>query len=128
MNARYLGVATVRAKLYDLGEYPGAVRSQVPRDRIKGELYQLSEPADQLKELDELEEFYPTRPGKSLFVRRSVRVRLEDGNQSLAWIYLLNRKPQNARALRLGDYTLAHQSNGRSHARHTQRTRRKISR
>jgi gamma-glutamylcyclotransferase (GGCT)/AIG2-like uncharacterized protein YtfP len=117
MNALYLGTGSVRAKLYDLGDYPGAIRSRLPKDRITGELYELSEPVEQLKKLDMIEEFYPSEPSKSLFVRRSVTVRLEDGSQSRAWIYLLNRKPQDAPVVRRGDYLLANRSNGHAKAR-----------
>ena len=119
MNAHYLGKGTVRAKLYDLGEYPGAVTSILPTDRIKGELYELAEPLRQLKELDTLEEFDPLHPAKSLFVRRSVVVRLEDGDQSRAWIYLLNKKPVHARPIRRGDYALARRSSVRTSARNS---------
>lgn len=119
LKPRYLGRGTVRAKLYDLGEYPGAVKSSLPGDKITGELYELTEPASQLRQLDALEEFDPASPAKSLFVRRSVKVDLNDGAQSKAWMYFLNKKPARARVVRRGDYALARASSTRTNSRHS---------
>jgi len=105
--SRFLGAASIRGRLYDLGEYPGAVASDLPGEEIRGEVYELRDLDNQLKVLDELEEFDPERPEKSLFVRRPVQVKLGSGEQIKAWVYFLPRRPRNARLISSGDYRKA---------------------
>lgn len=100
---RYLGRGTIRARLYDLGEYPGAVASHASTDVVQGELYLAAQPDHQLPVIDEIEEFDPNRPGRSLFLRNRATVRLRDGRRVRAWVYFLPREPAKARRLG-GDY------------------------
>jgi gamma-glutamylcyclotransferase (GGCT)/AIG2-like uncharacterized protein YtfP len=106
-GVRYLGKAKIHGRLYDLGQFPGALPSESPAEEIEGELYELSDPTEQLKELDEVEEFYPNRLRKSLFVRELAHVRLPTGQSVRAWVYFLSRKPPNARFIESGDYAEA---------------------
>jgi pyruvate carboxylase len=111
--ARFVGMGRIRGRLYDLGLYPGARRATKRTDRIIGELYELADSAGKLRELDRVEEFYPEKPSKSLFVRRRVEVELDDGTTQRAWAYFLNKKPLNAPLLAHGDY-LQHKKDSRS--------------
>lgn len=102
---RFLGKGRISGRLYDLGEFPGALPSDSPTDEIEGELYQLGNASAQLGELDEVEEFDSDRPDESLFVRRLTNVELESGERLKAWVYFLPRKPAKARLIPSGDYT-----------------------
>lgn len=106
-SARFLGDGIISGRLYDLGEYPGAVPSKSPGDEIRGELYELLDPKAHLRILDEVEEFDPEHPEKSLFVRRPAEVRLKSGERVKAWVYFLPRKPRNARLIAGGDFAAA---------------------
>jgi gamma-glutamylcyclotransferase (GGCT)/AIG2-like uncharacterized protein YtfP len=117
MKPRYRGRGTVKARLCDLGEYPGAVKSSLPGDKIIHELYEINEPVSQLRELDAFEEFDPAIPAERLFVRRSAIVQLKDAVQSRAWIDYVNKKPCRARAIRGGHYTMVRSSSVRTNAR-----------
>ena len=101
---RRLGPASVRGKLYDFGEFPGAIIDQSCRTMIHGELVLL--PADNrvFEVLDRYEEFDPLRPKRSLFIRKKAKVRLADGSSLEGWIYVYNRPPGNAKLVRGGDY------------------------
>ncbi len=107
---RFLGKGNIRARLYDLGRFPGALPSQSSAGRVQGEVYELNNPEEQLRELDALEEFYPKQPEKNLFVRRLTDVKLESGQRCKAWAYFLAKRPANARPLPWGDYSVAHPS------------------
>jgi pyruvate carboxylase len=106
-SARFLDDGIISGRLYDLGEYPGAVPSKSPEDEIRGELYELRNPKAHLRILDEVEEFDPQHPEKSLFVRRPAEVRLTSGETVEAWVYFLPRKPRNARLIASGDFGMA---------------------
>jgi pyruvate carboxylase len=91
-------------RLYDLGEFPGAIPSELPGEEVEGELYELGDLRRQLKALDEYEEFNPDHPEECLFIRQRVDVQIEDGERLKAWAYLLPRKPADARRIVSGDY------------------------
>ncbi len=104
-GARLVGKGTICAKLYDLGDYPGAKPNGGPRGSIvKGELYRLSDPEGAVEILDRYEDFFPERLDKSLFVRRLARVTLEDGRVQEAWTYFYNRPVDESRLVASGNY------------------------
>lgn len=97
--ARYLGRGTIAGTLYDLGRYPGAFRNRKRQSRVTGELYELEGPdiRGRLRALDRYE--------GAEFKRARVKVRLSNGDQRLAWAYLLTEAPPgNARPLPSGVY------------------------
>lgn len=81
-RARYLGRATARGRLFDLGAYPGALFDPAAESLIPGELYALARPSA-LEILDQYEGRY--------FIRRLIRVHPEGGRPQTAWAYHLNR-------------------------------------
>jgi gamma-glutamylcyclotransferase (GGCT)/AIG2-like uncharacterized protein YtfP len=87
-GARYVAGASISGVLYDLGEYPGLVRTARSRSRVvPGEVYELPDEraVAMLRELDEYE-------GRG-FVRRRVFVTLPNGRRRAAWAYLLRKRP-----------------------------------
>lgn len=99
-----MGKGTVRAILFDCGDWPGAKKSVGSRARVTGEVYRLRSSARALKVLDELEGFRPQAPEASLFTRETTEVTLPDGKQTLAWVYWLNRQVAPMRRIHSGDY------------------------
>ena len=51
-QAVFVGTGFFQGKLYDIGRYPGAIRSRSNTDRVIGEIYQPSEPRRALEILD----------------------------------------------------------------------------
>jgi gamma-glutamylcyclotransferase (GGCT)/AIG2-like uncharacterized protein YtfP len=98
----YAGRGTFQGRLYDLGRYPGAVRSSGKRDRIVGEIYKLQRPIEALKVLDEYE-------GR-LFLREAATISLKPAETITAWIYLYRGRVEQGRRIPSGDY-LAHLDN-----------------
>lgn len=101
---RRLGSAHVRGRLYDFGEFPGAVLDSSSRTMIHGELVALPSDERILEALDRYEEFDPVAPKKSLFIRKKVRVLMADGSRRESWIYVYNKAPGKAKVVRGGDY------------------------
>ena len=79
-NETCLGKATASGfEMYDIGAFPGIVQGE---GLIPGELYEVSH--ETLRKLDYLE-------GEgSLYIRKSVSVKLSNGKKAFAWIYIYN--------------------------------------
>lgn len=101
---RRLGSAHVRGRLYDFGEFPGAVLDPSSRTIIHGELVALPSDGRILQELDRYEEFDPSDPKRSLFVRKKTKVQMANGSSREGWIYVYNKSPKQAKLVRGGDY------------------------
>ncbi len=105
VGARLVGRGRINAKLYDLGDYPGAVCiSSESGEYVKGELYQVKDSELATRILDRYEEFFPAQPHNSLFVRTIAPVILEDGRREYAWVYVYNQPVDEAKLIPGGDY------------------------
>lgn len=103
-SARFLGEGEIDGRLFDLGDYPAAIRDTKRFSKVRGELYELLEAERTLSLLDEIEGFDPKRPERSVFVRRRATVRLESGRSVEAWVYFYARSPIAAPEIADGDY------------------------
>lgn len=104
VEGEYCGRGEIGARLYDLGEYPGAVPSDSAGESVKGELYRLRDPQSVLEALDRYEEYFPSRPDRSLFLRTVVPVDVGGGVLKHAWVYLYNGPIDENRRISSGDY------------------------
>ena len=92
--------ATIRARLYDLGAYPGVVLSgdsDDPSEIVAGELFVLPDGPEAtaiLARLDDYEDFRPSDRASSLFLRQQVLATLQDGpdagTEIACWVYTYN--------------------------------------
>ena len=89
------GRATIQGRLYDLGPYPGVVLSDDPANTVSGELFQLPNDPAILARLDDYEDFRPSDPAASLFLRQQTLATLQDsadaGTEIACWVYTYNR-------------------------------------
>jgi gamma-glutamylcyclotransferase (GGCT)/AIG2-like uncharacterized protein YtfP len=111
---RPVGAASVRGRLYDLGEYPGAILSKSSRSVIRGEVFELPSDSQTLSSLDNYEGFEPGKPGSSLFVRRTWSVVMDDGTRLRCWVYVYNGDTRRALPVRNGRYTRRRRGGRRS--------------
>ena len=84
-HARFLGDARIAGRLYNLGRYPGATRSDALREWVRGEVFRLDQPAKTLSTLDAYE--------GPRFERSMARVHLASGIQLDAWVYFCAKSP-----------------------------------
>jgi len=103
---RRIGAASAPGRLYDLGDYPGAVLDPECNTKIIGEVFQLSDDGAALAALDAYEGIDPKNPGDSLFVRREAEITLEGGANLQCWIYVYNRQVASATLITSGDYLI----------------------
>jgi gamma-glutamylcyclotransferase (GGCT)/AIG2-like uncharacterized protein YtfP len=102
-NSRSYAEAKLRGKLYDIGEYPGAVLSKGCDEYVYGVILQLDDPESALKIIDEYEGFGKGQPFPNEFVRVSVKVETGVG-EVICWVYLYNLPVTGLPWLKSGRY------------------------
>lgn len=99
VGSRYLGPGKITGRLFDLGEYPGALPGS-GAETVCGEIYELLNP-DLLDQIDGVE---GAPPHGHLFHRRRVRVIRPDGEEIEAWCYFYNDSFAGGDPISSGDY------------------------
>ena len=102
VRAEFAGRGRIKGKLYDLGEYPGAITDS--EHLVRGELYELRNPGNAVKILDEYEWYSPLHPERSLFVRAVTPVVMDNGGEKEAWVYFYNGQVDERKLIAGGDY------------------------
>jgi gamma-glutamylcyclotransferase (GGCT)/AIG2-like uncharacterized protein YtfP len=90
-EARLIGPATLRGRLYRLGRYPALVEADAAGRLVHGEVYALKTLAVSLRWLDTYEEIVPGRPEANPFERVVRPARLDTGQTVDAWVYLYRK-------------------------------------
>lgn len=105
-EARFVGEASVRGMLFDLGTYPGLVVNERATGRVKGEIYLLHAPsaASVLAVLDDYEGCAPADVEPHEYRRILIQATLADGAVLTAWAYVLNRPLAGLTPIPGGDY------------------------
>lgn len=83
------GKGTIRGRLLNLGEYPGVVQTRGAGE-VSGHVFSLPPDPKLLDRLDKYEEYYADDTRRSLFLRKLVNVKREDGTVERCWVYVLN--------------------------------------
>ena len=96
-HLREIGPATLRGTRYDLGDYPGVVLHPNRYDVVQGTVFALPDDPAVLKALDRYEDYRPSDPAASLFLRVELPVTLSTGDTLACWVYLYNREPPQLR-------------------------------
>src|SRR5262245_3798225 len=99
------GMASVQGKLYDLGEYPGAIPDEGDHP-IAGEIYRIEDVADfdwAMEQIDDYEGYVVSDGKASLFRRELANVLFRD-TTIVAWMYWYNQPITNQTQILSGDY------------------------
>ncbi len=99
-----VGPGKIPGILYDIGPYPGAVKTTGTRAFVRGDVYRLRDPDRALKVLDRYEGWDEKKPRSGEFRRSRVVVDLGAGKTVKAWIYFYNRPTSGLTRIRSGDY------------------------
>ena len=98
-----IGPASVRGKLYDLGDYPGLISNSCLHTRVDGVLLRLNMPDETFAWLDPFEDIVPGRPLEVNQYERVTRtVTTADGGEIAAWVYVMWRVPASASEITTG--------------------------
>jgi gamma-glutamylcyclotransferase (GGCT)/AIG2-like uncharacterized protein YtfP len=85
-----VGPATIRARLHNLGAYPGAILDPTAPP-LPGELFVV--PDDEvMARLDAYEDFRPADPANSLYLRVMTTATMPDGAAVTCSVYVYNRE------------------------------------
>lgn len=112
-RSRFLGEATVRGRLYDLGDYPGMLEPLNSEDWVRGELIELNEPEKTMLELDRYEGCFPEHPQPYVFERKLEEIVGSEGIVP-GWVYWFRGKADEERRIGSGDYREVLKLPGRS--------------
>ena len=86
-QAQLIGEAIWQGCLYLVTNYPAAISSSNPKERVIGELWRLTNPSQTLKTLDEYEECAATSPWPHEYERLMQPIEIH-GQVIEAWIYI----------------------------------------
>ncbi len=99
----FVGSATVKGTLYDLGEYPAGIPSET--NTILGELYVAKSQADfnwAIAQLDDYEGLH-TEEGENSWYRRDIATVTTEQGEFLSWMYWYIGDVSNERIIPSGD-------------------------
>jgi len=91
-----------KGRLYDLGEYPGAILGGT-NGYVQGSIFELKDAEEVLARLDDYEGFGEDQEQPNLFTREKVLVETNNG-QIECWTYLYNLSLNGFRIIESGDY------------------------
>ncbi len=102
-----IGEGFISARLYDAGEYPAAVLSSRPADKVFGKIFEIPADGRVLERLDAYEGFDPDRPRQSLFVRKRTAILRSNDKNLTGWVYEYNGNVKSLPQIKDGSYSNA---------------------
>lgn len=102
-QAHLLGRATAQGGLYDLGDYPGMIRSELAADQVVGEVYEMPANPSLLEQLDQYEGLNEHYPKPWEYTREHITIQLRKVPLT-AWAYLYQWSLTNRPRIPHGDY------------------------
>ncbi len=105
-NADFISEVSFPGKLYDLGEYPGAIYDPDSSDYISADLFRITKNKQNILNLmDEYEGIIEYDMAENEYERKIIRV--SDGRKTIfAWAYLLNLNPDQYEIIESGNYAV----------------------
>ncbi len=104
-EGRLLGRGRMRGLLYDLGAYPALVETGPDDGDVFGEVHELTDAAGSFRWLDAYEGIVPGRETECDYARVERFLRLEDGRELTAWVYVYRAPVSAARLIESGRWS-----------------------
>jgi gamma-glutamylcyclotransferase (GGCT)/AIG2-like uncharacterized protein YtfP len=93
----------LKGRLYDIGEYPGAIADIYSALYVHGSIYLMDEPEKILEFIDDYEGFGDNQAQPNLFIR--IQADIETGNNTVkCWVYVYNLAIEHLPTIRSGRY------------------------
>ncbi|WP_183572031.1 gamma-glutamylcyclotransferase family protein [Mucilaginibacter sp. X5P1] len=102
-NCSFYTKGKLKGRLYDIGEYPGAVADSNSPDYVYGSIVSINNPITVLKQLDDYEGFGADQQQPNLFIREIKAIETEGGFID-CWVYLYNLPVKRLVLIESGDY------------------------
>lgn len=103
-NCTFHADGKMPGKIYDLGEYPGAVLTNEQNTFVHGKIYHLSNIEKVLEILDDYEGFGPQQEQPNLFIRLLADI-LTIGGKIKCWVYIYNLPIDDYEVIASGIYS-----------------------
>ena len=103
-NCTFYANGRFNGRLYDMGEYPGAIIDNKGSSYVYGKIYQLNNTKRVFKQLDHYEGFGPDEAQPNLFVRELIPIETANGVTE-CWVYLYNLSVDGLRMIKSGVYS-----------------------
>lgn len=103
-HGKFVADGFMQGRLYDVGDYPGAIESDSPGDRVYGELYRIANGGVVLPILDQYEGCTGKFPAPHEYIRNKLPVTRLGGGKVSAWVYLFNHDVSGLERIASGDY------------------------
>lgn len=102
-NSKLYSTGKIKGKLYDIGEYPGAVLSDESDDYVYGSILQIDEPEKVLSIIDDYEGVGTDQVQPNEFIRVSIEAETET-KPVICWVYLYNLPITSLTLIESGKY------------------------
>ena len=100
----YFAEARMQGKLYQIGNYPGAIASNNAHHIVQGELYRVINSEKVFTLLDDYEECTEQHPYPHEYQRKKLTISMVGGGTVSAWVYIYNRDVAKLSHIACGDY------------------------
>ena len=106
-SSKRIGPGKLNARLYDLGQSPGAKPGNDKKQVTVGEVYEVDQKnwGELINKLDEYEGFDANNLVDSEYIRKKETIKMGSKNVS-AWIYWYNLPLRGRRPIKKGDYVM----------------------
>lgn len=101
---KFVGEGFVLGRLYDMGEYPGAVLDDTG-NKVFGKIFEFVGNSGALDQLDKYEGFEAKQPVTSLFVRKRNMIMRANQPPLTGWVYEYNGDVKSASIIKTGRYS-----------------------
>jgi gamma-glutamylcyclotransferase (GGCT)/AIG2-like uncharacterized protein YtfP len=102
-NCSFCTKGKFKGRLYDIGEYPGAIADSNSTNYVYGTIVLIDNPTKVLKQLDDYEGFGDAQQQPNLFIREMLDIETDKGLVN-CWVYLYNLTVDALKLIESGDY------------------------
>ena len=102
-HCKFISTGKIKGRLYDIGEYPGAVIDNSERIYIYGNIFRMDDPDAILKVIDDYEGIGGLYSHPQEYIREQVDILTDNGNVR-CWVYIYNLPVDTYNQIPEGDY------------------------
>jgi len=102
-NCTFYGNGKFKGRLYDIGEYPGAIADQNYHYYVYGNIFALNNSSKVLKYFDDYEGYDDEQDQPDLFIRRMMDIETVNGIVN-CWVYLYSLPVNRFKLIESGNY------------------------
>ena len=103
-HSRFYSNGKIKGKLYDIGEYPGAILLPKGEDYIYGSILELDQPENVFPVIDDYEGYGNDQPGPNEFIRLLAQVETSSALLN-CWVYVYNLPIAGLKLIKNGRYS-----------------------